>query len=68
MIGTKKLSTIRTEIEDALSAAGEDPISRLDRLTETAKKDGERTEVLEGLKQFLQSRPKGKRRKQRAGK
>ena len=31
MIGTKKLSAIRREIETALASTGEDPIQRLER-------------------------------------
>ncbi len=38
MIGTKKLSTIREEIEQALASAGEDPIQRLERQIASAKR------------------------------
>jgi hypothetical protein len=65
MIGTKKLSTIRKEIENALASSGEDPIQRLDRQIGSAKRKGDRTEVMEGLKQFLQSARKRKQSKQR---
>lgn len=67
MIGTKKLSTIRRQIEEALAPAGEDPIQRLERQIASAKRKGDRTEVLEGLKRFLGSSRKRKRRKDRAG-
>ena len=67
MIGTKKLSTIRQEIEAALAAKGEDPIGRLERQIGASKREGDRTEVLEGLKRFLESPRKRKPRKQ-AGK
>jgi len=67
MIGTKKLSTIRREIEGALAPAGGDPIQRLERQIAAAKRKGDRTEVLEGLKRFLKSPRKQKRRKDRAG-
>jgi hypothetical protein len=67
MIGTKKLSTIRTEIEEALASAGGDPIERLERQVASAKRKGDRTEVMEGLKRFLESLPGRKRRKRRAG-
>lgn len=55
MIGNKKLATIRQEIEQALAAAGGDPIQRLERQLATAKRKGDRTEVLAGLQRFLQS-------------
>ncbi len=67
MIGTKKLSTIRKEIEQALGTGGQDPIKRLDKQIVGAKRKGEQTEVMEGLKRFLESPPKRKRRKQRVG-
>jgi hypothetical protein len=67
MIGTKKLSTIRKEIEKALASAGEDPIQRLEREIASAKRKGDRTEVMEGLKRFLESPRKRKHRKYRAG-
>ena len=65
MIGTKKLSTIQKEIEMALASSGEDPIQRLERQIASAKNQGDRTEVLEGLKRFLESPRKRKRRKPR---
>jgi hypothetical protein len=66
MIGTKKLSTIRREIEAALAPHGGDPIRRLERQIASAKRKGDRTEVLEGLKRFLESPRRGKGRKPRA--
>jgi hypothetical protein len=66
MMGTKKLSTIRKEIEMALASTGEDPIQRLEQEIASAKSKGNRTEVMEGLKRFLESPRKTKRRKQRA--
>jgi hypothetical protein len=66
LIGTKKLSTIRREIEEALAAAGGDPIQRLERQIASARRKGDRTEVLEGLKRFLESPRKRKPRKDRA--
>ena len=65
MIGTKKLSTIRKEIEKALASTGENPIQRLERQIASAKRNGGSTEVMEGLKRFLES-PR-KRRKPRVG-
>jgi hypothetical protein len=67
MIGTKKLGTIRREIAEALAPAGGDPIQRLERQIASAKRKGDRTEVLEGLKRFLESPRKGNRRAPRAG-
>ena len=67
MIGTKKLSTIRHEIEAALASAGEDPIQNLERQIASAKSKGDSTEVTEGLKRFLESTGKRKPRKRRVG-
>jgi hypothetical protein len=55
MIGTKRLSAIRRQIEQALASSGTDPIERLERQIASAKRKGDRTEVLEGLKRFLES-------------
>ncbi|MCI0638122.1 MAG: hypothetical protein L0Y70_03550 [Gemmataceae bacterium] len=55
MIGTKKLSTIRKEIEKALASEGQNPIQRLERQIASAKRRGESTEVIEGLKRFLEA-------------
>jgi hypothetical protein len=63
MIGTKELSTIRHELEEALAPAGGDPIQQLERLIASAKRKGERSEIMEGLKRFLQSRRKRQSRK-----
>jgi hypothetical protein len=67
MIGTKKLSTIREEIEKALASKGNDAIQRLERLIASAKGKGDRTEVMEDLKRFLESPRKQTHRRQRAG-
>ncbi len=67
MIGTKKLSTIRQEIEKALASTGDDPIHCLEQLIASAKRKGDSTEVMEDLKRFLESPRKRKHRKQRAG-
>ena len=67
MIGTKKLSTSRKEIEQALAASGEDPIQRLERQIASAKRKGDGTEVMEGLKRFLESPRKRKHRKPDVG-
>lgn len=71
MMGDKKLSTIRKEIEQAFTTANENPIKRLEREIASSKRKGEKTEILEGLKRFLElsrgptrrkARPKSKRR------
>jgi hypothetical protein len=62
MIGTKKFSAIRKQIEDALASACADPIQRLERQIASAKRKGHRTEVMEGLKRFLESARKQKHR------
>jgi hypothetical protein len=64
MIGTKKLKTIRKEIQKAL---GKDPIAELDRQIAAAKRAGEGTQIMEGLRRFLEMGPKPKRRQRRAG-
>ena len=66
MIGTKKLSTIREEIEKALASDGNDPIQRLESLIASAKGKGDRTEVMEDLKRFLESPRKRNYSRQRA--
>lgn len=67
MIGTKKLSAIRQQIEKALASPGADPIQRLERQIASAKRKGDRTEVLEGLQRFLETPRKGKQRKRGVG-
>jgi hypothetical protein len=67
MIGTKKLSAIRKQIEKALASAGADPIQRLERRITSAKRKGDRTEVMDGLKRFLESPRKRKRHQPAAG-
>jgi hypothetical protein len=66
MIGTKKLSTIREEIEKALASDGNDPIQRLECLIASAERKGDRTEVMEDLKRFLESARKRNHRRQGA--
>jgi hypothetical protein len=63
MIGKTKLSRIRNQIAKALASTGADPIQRLERQIAAAKGKGDRTEVMEGLKRFLESAGKGKHRK-----
>jgi hypothetical protein len=67
MIGTKKLGAIREQIEKALASGGADPIQRLERQIASAKRKGDRTEVMEGLKRFLESPRKRKRHQPGAG-
>jgi hypothetical protein len=58
----KNLGGIRDQMERALGSANADPIERLDRQIDFARRTGDRTEVLQGLKRFLESGGKGKRR------
>lgn len=67
MIGTKKLSKIRQEIEQALATPDEDAVERLERQIGSAKRRGDSTEVMEGLKQFLKGPRRSKRGKRRVG-
>ena len=62
-IGAKKLSTIRKQIENALASNEADPIQRLERQIASAKRKGDRTEVMEGLKRFLELPRKQKHHK-----
>jgi hypothetical protein len=64
MIGTKKLSTIRKQIEKSFASHGVDAIQRLEQQIASAKRKGDRTEMLEGLKRFVESSPDRKHRKQ----
>ena len=67
MIGTKKLSTIRKQIEKSFASHGVDAIQRLEQQIASAKRKGDRTEVMEGLKRFLESPRKRKSRKPGTG-
>ncbi len=67
MIGTKKLGTIRQQIAKALASPGADPIQRLERQIASAKRKGDHTAVLEGLKRFLESPGMKKQRKRGLG-
>lgn len=58
MFGTTKLSTIRKQLEDAKAS---------DRQIANAERQVEGTEVMEGLKLFMQRARKEMRRKRRAG-
>jgi hypothetical protein len=62
MTGTTKLSTMREKLKEAM---GPDPIAELDRQIANAKRDGMGTDVMEGLKLFLQRARKVSRRKGR---
>jgi hypothetical protein len=61
MIGTKKLSTIREELNKALASTGDDPIRWLEEQIAAAQQKGSGTEVLEGLQRILESPLTGKR-------
>jgi hypothetical protein len=66
MIGAKKLSAIRKQIEAALSSTGADPIQHLERRIASTKRKGGSAEVMEGLQRFLNSPRKPKRRTRRS--
>jgi hypothetical protein len=67
VIGSKKLSAIRQQIDEALSSTGADPIQRLERQIASARRKGDRTEVMEGLKRFLEAPRKRTQRKASTG-
>jgi hypothetical protein len=68
MIGPKKLSTIRQELQEALTATGEDPIRWLEeRMTTRLHSGADESEVLQSLQRFLAAPGGKKRRKQQAG-
>jgi hypothetical protein len=71
MMGRKKLSTIRGELEQALSQAAQDPIQWLEERLSAAEGPhgvpaGEGAEVLASLRRVLEARGKAKRRARRA--
>jgi hypothetical protein len=67
MIGTKKLSTIRKQLERALASKGADPIEQLERQIASARRSGDGTEVMEGLKRCLESPQKRKQHARKGG-
>ena len=70
MIGPKKLSTIRQELDEALAATGDDPIRWLeDRMTNPEGQKGAlgESEVLHSLRHFLSATGSAKRPKRRVG-
>jgi len=64
MMGPKKLSTIREELQQHFSKDGEDAIARLNRLKEEAPEAGE---LIESLRRFLEGprKPRGRSKKRR---
>jgi hypothetical protein len=71
MIGPKKFSTIRQELQRALAATGDDPIHWLEeRLTapeRQATAASGASEILHSLRRVLEATGTKKRRKQRVG-
>ena len=71
MIGRKKLSTIREELERAAASIGDDPIRRLEeRMTASKHKgaaDSGSHEVLQSLRRFLEATEKPSRPRKRTG-
>ncbi len=71
MMGQKKLSEIRKELQEALSSDGaDDPIRWLEeRITASERERPEKSEVLRSLKRILETKPaKQNRRRIRAKK
>jgi hypothetical protein len=71
VIGPKKLSTLRQELQRALAATGEDPIRWLEaRMTGPERQapaaSGE-SEILRSLRRFIEEPGRRNRRSQRAG-
>ena len=71
MIGPKKLSAIREELQRALSATGDDPIRWLEeRMTTPAYQGAENTgesEILHSLRRVLEATGRKKRQTQQGG-
>jgi hypothetical protein len=70
MIGPKKLSAIRQELQRALIATGDDPIRWLEERMSAPEHQGAaagKCEILNSLRRVLEATGKPKRRKQRAG-
>jgi hypothetical protein len=71
MIGSKKLSTIRQELQHALNATGEDPIRWLEARAADPQRQGSpsapESEVLRSLRRFLEAPGRGKGRNKRVG-
>lgn len=69
MIGPKKLSTIRQELQRALEATGDDPIGWLEeRMSAPAGQGADASgasEVLQSLRGILEATDKRKRRRHR---
>jgi hypothetical protein len=69
MIGPKKLSTIRQELEQALAGTGEDPIRWLEeRVTARRHRNAAvsgGSEVFDSLRRFLDATPREERKKRR---
>jgi hypothetical protein len=67
VIGSKKLGTIRRELETALAATGADPIRWLEERMQEGKSGPNGNEVLQSLRRVLEARGRGQRRKREAG-
>jgi len=67
MMGNKKLSTIRKELEAVLAATGDEPVRWLEKRIAAAKRKGEGTEVLESVKHVLERGAPTKLKKHRVG-
>lgn len=71
MIGSKKLSTIRQELRQALAATGDDPIRWLEERMAVPEHQGAadagESEVLHSLRRFLEATDSARRQTRRAG-
>jgi hypothetical protein len=70
MIGPKKLSRIRQELQRALDATGDDPIRWLEQrmaAPEHQGASGGKSEVLHSLRRFLEATAREKPRTRRVG-
>jgi hypothetical protein len=70
VIGTKKLSTIRHELQQALALTGDDPIRWLEERMAVPERQGptpsDESEVLQSLHRLLQAKEKATKPKRRA--
>jgi hypothetical protein len=64
MMGNKKRSALRRELQTAIKATGQDPIAWLEERTAEAKLRGEGADILQSLQRVLKDggKRKGKRR------
>jgi hypothetical protein len=59
MIGSKKLASIRRELQHASATAGGDPIEWLESVTASGNERG--NEVLQSLRRIVKAKPKARK-------